>query len=124
MHKYLDIHRLLSVYLFKMDTVATIDETRQHARDPVEHEIHLILKRELPHGGERVFPARIVDKSDIGFCVETSYYVSSGDLLKICTDLSSDSEMYFHVRWVDNLKSSYLFGCNFVDLSLPSHGLV
>ena len=105
-----------------MSTASDIRDTRQHQRDTVEHEIHLILKRELPEGGERVFPARIVDKSDIGFCVETSYYVSSGDLLKICTDISAESELYFDVRWVDNLKSGYLFGCNFVDLSLPSHG--
>ena len=100
-----------------MDTIATIDEIRQHRRDPVEHEIHLILKRELPEGGQRVFPARIVNKSPIGFCVETPAYVSIGDLLMICTSLAEDSELYFDVRWVDTLESTYMFGCNFVDLS-------
>ena len=107
-----------------MDTTATIDEGRQHARGPMEHEIHLILRRELPEGGERIFPARIVDKSPIGFCVETPAYVSTGDLLMICTSLAEDSELYFDVRWVDALESSYVFGCNFVDLSMPSHGLI
>ena len=102
-----------------MDTATTIEGSRQHARDPFEHEIHLILRRELPEGGARLFPARIVDKSPIGFCVETPAYVSTGDLLMICTSLAEDSELYFDVRWVDTFESGYVFGCNFVDLSMP-----
>ena len=102
-----------------MSTATTIEGTREHARDPVEHEIHLMLKRELPGGCQRTFAARIVDKSPIGFCVATPSFVSTGDLLMICTDIAEDSELYFDVRWVDTIESGYMFGCNFVDLSLP-----
>lgn len=102
-----------------MSTVSDIRNTRQHPRNPVEHEINIMLKRELPGGLERTFHGRIVDKSAIGFCVETPAYVAKGDILRVCTDISCESEMYFDVRWVSNCESGYLFGCNFVDLTIP-----
>ena len=106
-----------SVYIQGMSTVNDIKDTRQHPRNTVEHEINVMLTRELPEGSKRTFHGKIVDKSAIGFCVETSTYVSSGDLLRVCTDISSDSELYFDVRWVCNIENNYLFGCNFVDLT-------
>ncbi len=102
-----------------MSTASDIRNTRLHPRDPVAHEIQVMLKRDLPGGLVRTFSGRIVDKSAIGLCVETSSYVSRGELLRVCTDISGESEMYFHVRWVYNHESGYLFGCNFVDLSIP-----
>ena len=102
-----------------MSTVSEIRNARQRPRDAMEHEIHIMLKRDLPGGLERTFSGRIVDKSGIGFCVETSSYVSRDDFLKICTDISGEPEMYFDVRWVYNSDSGYLFGCKLVDLSIP-----
>ena len=102
-----------------MSSVSEIKNTRQHPRDPVEHETTVMLIRDLPGGVERTFFGKIIDKSAKGFCVETSSYISCGELLRVCTDISAESEMYFHVRWVSCLESGYQFGCNFVDLTMP-----
>lgn len=102
-----------------MSVLAKTDEGRSHPRYNVVHETQVMFLRELPDGCERIFSGRIVDKSPQGFCVETPAYVSKGDLLRVCTDISDESELYFDVRWVCSMNSGYLFGCNFVDLTLP-----
>ena len=102
-----------------MSTASDIRNTRKHQRDPMAHEIQVMLKRDLPGGLVRTFSGRIVDKTAIGFSVETSSYVSRGELLRVCTDISGESEMYLDVRWVYNHESGYLFGCKLVDLSMP-----
>jgi hypothetical protein len=107
--------------IFKcMSAIEEIKSTRVHERRHVGHELRVMFTREMPDGCERTISGRVIDRSAIGLCVETQAFVSKGEILKVCTDISSESEIYFDVRWVRPKESGYIFGCNFTDLSVTS----